>query len=133
MRARDSLTPLAVRELLIRRRGQASWISLPTTPDRDGFSAFVDDERLARGVYDLRARAVDEAGNERTADKREDGTTARLALPLRSGPVSQLAVPSVFAPGTRAGSAGIASFSSSGRGAGSDTRFRCGGGYESRR
>jgi hypothetical protein len=83
VRARDSLTPLAVRELLIRRRGEASWISLPTTPDRDGFSAFVDDERLARGVYELRARAVDEAGNERTADKREDGTTARLALPRR--------------------------------------------------
>ena len=68
MRARDSLSPLAVRELLIRRRGRASWISLPTTPRRDGFSAFVDDERLARGVYQLRARAVDQAGNERTAD-----------------------------------------------------------------
>ena len=81
--ATDSLTPLAVRELLIRRRGQAAWISLPTTPDRDGFSAFVDDEQLARGVYELRARAVDEAGNERSADKREDGTFARLALPLR--------------------------------------------------
>ena len=83
IRATDTLSSLAVRELLIRRRGQSSWISLPTTPDRDGFSAFVDDERLERGVYELRARAVDEAGNERTADKREDGTFARLALPLR--------------------------------------------------
>jgi hypothetical protein len=83
VRARDSLAPIAVREVLIRRRGRPTWISLPTTPTRDGFSAFVDDERLDPGVYDVRARAVDEAGNERTVERREDGTPAQLALPLR--------------------------------------------------
>jgi hypothetical protein len=83
VRARDGLSPLAVREILLRRRRHTSWVSLPVTPDPDGFSAFVNDERFPDGVYELRARAVDQAGNERSTDKRDDGASALLALPLR--------------------------------------------------
>jgi hypothetical protein len=83
VRARDGLSPLAVREVLLRRRGQAAWASLPVTPERDGFSTFVNDERFPHGVYELRAREADQAANEQSTDKREDGTRALLALPLR--------------------------------------------------
>jgi hypothetical protein len=38
---------------------------------------------LPRGIYELRARAVDAAGNERSTDRLSDGTKAEVALPLR--------------------------------------------------
>ncbi len=51
--------------------------------ERSGFSAVIDDEHLPDGIYDLRARGVDLAGNERSTDRRADGSSAALALPLR--------------------------------------------------
>jgi hypothetical protein len=51
--------------------------------DKNGFSATIDDEHLPDGIYDLRARARDLAGNERSTDRRTDGKSAALALPLR--------------------------------------------------
>jgi hypothetical protein len=74
---------LAVREILVRRRGTTTWNSLPVTVEREGFSAVVDDEVLPDGVYEVRARAVDVAGNERSTDRRADGKPLLLALPLR--------------------------------------------------
>jgi hypothetical protein len=52
--------------------------------DRDGFWAFLDDETLPKGLYELRARALDQAGNERTTTSRENGQPAVLALPVRA-------------------------------------------------
>ena len=43
----------------------------------------IDDEHLPDGIYQLRARAVDFAGNERSTDRRTNGKSAELALPLR--------------------------------------------------
>lgn len=63
--------------------GRINGRSVKTAPDRDGFSAFIDDEHLRDGIYDLRARAVDLAGNERSTDRLTDGKRAALALPLR--------------------------------------------------
>ena len=57
--------------------------SLQAVPDKDGFSTVIDDEHLPDGIYDLRARAVDLAGNERSTDRLADGRRAALALPLR--------------------------------------------------
>ena len=67
-----------------RRRGENAWRSLPTAIEPQGFSAVLDDERLPKGRYDLRARARDLAGNERTID-RVDGKPATRTLPIRIG------------------------------------------------
>lgn len=79
----DNASGLATREVLLRRRGSTAWISLPITVRPDGFVARVEDEDFADGVYELRARAVDVAGNERSTDRRADGGLAEIALPLR--------------------------------------------------
>jgi hypothetical protein len=68
---------------MVRRRRSSFWISLPVTIQPGGFSAFVDDEHLPDGIYELRARAVDRAGNERSTDRLSDGKRAELVLPLR--------------------------------------------------
>ena len=83
VRAQDVGSGLATREILLRRRGGSAWTSLRAVADRNGFSAIIDDEHLADGIYELRARAVDLAGNERSSDRRTDGKRAELALPLR--------------------------------------------------
>jgi hypothetical protein len=83
VRASESVSHFTVTEILIRRRGDNAWIALPVTTDKNGFSSFIDDERLADGVYELRARAVDAAGNERSTGQRTDGLPAEAVLPLR--------------------------------------------------
>ncbi len=74
---------LGGREILLRRKGSHNWISLPVAARANGFSASIDDEELPKGVYELRARGVDLAGNERSTDRWSDGKPAELALPLR--------------------------------------------------
>ena len=71
------------REILLRRRGSRDWRSLPVVTEKRGFAAIIDDERLADGIYELRARAVDLAGNDRSTDRWADGKLAVLVLPLR--------------------------------------------------
>ena len=83
VKAADDRSGLAVREISMRRRGTSTWISLPVVSQPGGFGATIDDEALPRGVYELRARAVDAAGNERSTDRLSDGTPAEVALPLR--------------------------------------------------
>jgi hypothetical protein len=83
VRARDATSSVARGEIEIRRRGQASWRSLPTEMGGSGFSAFADDSRLPRGIYDARARAFDEAGNERSTDRLEGGQPTTITLPVR--------------------------------------------------
>lgn len=81
--ARDDTSGLGVREILLRRRGSPAWINLPVSVQQSGFSTVIDDENLPDGRYQLRARAVDLAGNERSTDRLSDGKLAELALPLR--------------------------------------------------
>jgi hypothetical protein len=45
--------------------------------------AMLDDEHLRDGIYELRARAWDGAGNERSTDRRASGADAKVTLPLR--------------------------------------------------
>jgi hypothetical protein len=56
---------------------------LPTTLEKGGFTAVLDDEALPKGLYDLRARAVDAAGNERTIQTMPGGQAAVRRLPVR--------------------------------------------------
>ena len=83
VRARDGLSHLARVEVEVRRDGTASWISLPVSGVGSEFVAYVDDSVLPAGRYVVRARAVDAAGNERTAQTRVGGAPAALRLPLR--------------------------------------------------
>ena len=62
------------------------WIELPATRDGDRFVATVDDESVTRGVYQLRARVLDRAGNGSAGDRRRDGTSATIdTASLREG------------------------------------------------
>lgn len=80
--ASDALSGLASVEVEVRRDGDSAWVSLPVKPAGAQFTAVVDDAKLPRGHYVLRARARDAAGNERSSDVRGGGP-AVLDLPLR--------------------------------------------------
>jgi len=79
----DATSGVSRVEVEARRRGDAAWTQLTTEAEQGGYTAFMDDEVLAAGVYDLRARAVDAADNERTTVSRDNGQPAVLELPVR--------------------------------------------------
>jgi hypothetical protein len=83
VKAADAGSGLAHTEIELRRQGASTWTSVPTRPTSGGFASRIDDEHLADGTYELRARAVDAAGNERSTGLREDGGAAKIALPVR--------------------------------------------------
>ena len=83
VRASDATSGIADGQVEARREGENAWRSLPTRLEADGFSATLDDETLPRGRYELRARAVDRAGNERSTQTMADGERATRTLPLR--------------------------------------------------
>jgi len=61
-----------------------TWTSIPATVDGGRLVANLPDESMADGLYDLRAHAVDRAGNERSTTTLADGTPMTATLPLRS-------------------------------------------------
>jgi len=70
-------------EIDLRRQGRDRWIALPTSVQGDKLVARIDDEHLGDGAFELRATAVDRAGNSRTTDQLSDGSPAQFTLPLR--------------------------------------------------
>lgn len=70
-------------EIEARREGGTKWRSLDTKLDGGLLSAVLDDEALPDGLYELRARVFDLAGNERSTDEGADGRPVRVALPVR--------------------------------------------------
>ncbi len=82
--ATDGVSGVGGAEIEARRRGTDVWAALPVERTSDGFSARLDDEVLPRGVYELRARVVDLAGNERSTTTRPNGRTALVKLPVRA-------------------------------------------------
>lgn len=82
--ASDDLSGVARAEIELRRQGTEIWRQLDATADpAGGFSAPLHDERLRDGIYELRARAWDAAGNERSSTQFATGAAAVLTLPLR--------------------------------------------------
>ena len=88
--ASDDSSGVAKVEIEARRRGDANWQALAVTPGGGRFSAPLDDDVLTAGTYDLRARATDQAGNERTTTTLEGSVPLVVKLPIRA--VTELAV-----------------------------------------
>lgn len=64
--------------------GSGTWQTLPTTQEGDRLVSRVDDAALPAGNYELRANAHDLANNLASSDRRLDGQSMRLTLPLRA-------------------------------------------------
>jgi hypothetical protein len=81
--ATDAVSGLAHGAIEISPVGSGIWQALPTQKDGSRLIARVDDSALPAGSYQLRGRAVDQAGNEASTDRRLDGQVMSLTLPLR--------------------------------------------------
>lgn len=81
--ATDPTSGVARGEIELRKRGDQAWQPLATEVTPQGLTAVMDDERLPDATYELRARAVDAAGNERSNDRRGSGQPAEVTLPVR--------------------------------------------------
>ena len=80
----DHVSGLAGGEIELRRQGEAIWRTLMTRREGSRLVARVDDGALPAGIYALRARAVDHAGNQGFADRLADGFPAVIRLPARA-------------------------------------------------
>jgi hypothetical protein len=79
----DRISGLAGGGIEIRLQGTDSWQALPTQQDGSRLVARIDDAALPAGQYVLRARALDQARNEASTDRRLDGQQMVVNLPLR--------------------------------------------------
>ena len=79
----DRVSGLAGGQIEISRQGTNSWQPIATQQEGQQLVARLDDSRLARGRYLLRARAVDQARNEASTDRRTDGQPMVIDSPLR--------------------------------------------------
>jgi hypothetical protein len=80
----DATSGVVVGTIELRRSGFRQWHALPTALEGRRLSARLDDLALPDGNYEARARVVDQAGNERTSDQREDGAKMEVTLPVRT-------------------------------------------------
>jgi hypothetical protein len=79
----DRPSGIARAAIELQRSGEATWRPLDVQLEDGGFAASLDDANLPDGVYALRARAVDQAGNERSTEAFADGKPATVGLPVR--------------------------------------------------
>ncbi|UTI63934.1 Ig-like domain repeat protein [Paraconexibacter antarcticus] len=82
--ASDATSGLASGSIEIKPQATDSWKSIPATVDAGRLTATLPDEHLADGAYDLRGRAVDAAGNEKSTTALADGTPMAITLPVRA-------------------------------------------------
>jgi hypothetical protein len=79
----DRGSGIAEAAIEIRGEGGRHWQELDASLQDGVLAADIDDVALPDGLYEVRARARDRAGNERTGDRRRDGARMLLQLPLR--------------------------------------------------
>ena len=80
----DRGSGVAAAALELRAQGGRHWQELDASLEGGIAAAEIDDVALPDGVYEVRARVRDVAGNERTSDRRRDGDRMLLRLPLRA-------------------------------------------------
>jgi hypothetical protein len=83
VQATDGVSGVASGVIEMKRSDASDWHPLETTLSGTELVATIDDTHLRNGVYQLRARALDQAGNETSTDARTDGSAAVVTLPLR--------------------------------------------------
>ena len=84
------MSGLSAGELELRRRGETSWREIPTVRQGDTLVGEIPDSTLPDGTYDLRARALDQAGNETIATQPAARTLpVRLATAITAGAVKR--------------------------------------------
>lgn len=81
--AADRASGVARGEIELRKQGSSAWHALATTLQGEQLSAYLDDESLPDGAYELRAHVVDRAGNERSTQLRRDGQPMQVTMPVR--------------------------------------------------
>jgi hypothetical protein len=79
----DKVSGMADGVIEISRQGSGAWQALPTDKHGSRLVARIDDAAMPAGSYELRARAVDQARNEGSTDRRLDGQPMVVTLPLR--------------------------------------------------
>ena len=84
VQASDATSGIGAGSIDYKPHEATTWTSLPAKLDGGRLIANLPDETMADGVYDLRAHAVDRAGNERSTTTLADGTPVTVTLPLRS-------------------------------------------------
>ena len=67
-----------------RRVGEPVWRDLGARLGEERLVGRLDDAALPDGTYEVRAHLRDGAGNERTADRRRDGSPMLVSLPARA-------------------------------------------------
>lgn len=84
VQASDATSGIGSGSIDFKPHDAADWVSVPARVDGGRLVANLPDETMADGLYDLRAHAVDRAGNERSTTTIADGSPMTVTLPLRS-------------------------------------------------
>jgi hypothetical protein len=84
VRVSDKTSGVVGGEVELRRRGSQAWRPLPAQLEGGHLVGYLPDETLPDGTYELRARVFDQAGNERSSDRRADGEKMEVTLPART-------------------------------------------------
>ncbi len=83
--ATDSLSGVANGLISYRSQGAVDWTPLQTDRVPGALEARMPSEGLPDGPYELRAEALDVAGNESVSTRRADGRDMLITLPLKTG------------------------------------------------
>lgn len=84
VQASDATSGIGAGSIDFKPSGATDWTSVPARVDGGRLVANLPDETMGDGPYDLRGRAVDRAGNERSTTTLADGSPMTVTLPLRS-------------------------------------------------
>lgn len=88
----EDLSGLADATIELKRLGTKAWHPIPTVRHGMRLEADVDAAQIARGVYELRGRAVDAAGNETIVDGKERTLPVRTPTRLRAAVAQRIAL-----------------------------------------
>jgi hypothetical protein len=83
VQATDAVSGVADVAIELHRHGTSEWRALATSRAGARFTGTIDDEALPAGTYDVRVRATDAAGNERSTTVNVQGRVATVRLPAR--------------------------------------------------